>query len=105
MGYLGLLRRRPVLVLWLSSALSVLGDRLYGLAVMWVVYEATGSASLMGLVAVVESVPYILVGTFGRGLMARFSSFGRLAWVDAGRAVVGALLTILRPAAKKLIIG
>jgi hypothetical protein len=57
--------------------LSVLGDRLYGLAVMWVVYEATGSASMMGLVAVVESLPYILIGSFGRNLICRFASFGR----------------------------
>ncbi|MEU4419280.1 hypothetical protein AB0F81_01540 [Actinoplanes sp. NPDC024001] len=79
MGYLGLLRQRPVLVLWSSAMLSVLGNRLYGLAVMWVVYASTGSAAMMGLVAVIESVPYIVIGTFGRRLIARFSSFGALA--------------------------
>jgi hypothetical protein len=62
---------------------------------MWVVYAATGSASLMGLAAVVESLPYILIGTFGRGLMARFSSFGRLAWIDAGRTVVACAIPLL----------
>lgn len=66
MEHLRLLRRRPVLVLWLAQSLSVLGDRLYALAVMWVVYAATGSASLMGLVAVAESLPYIVLGTVGR---------------------------------------
>lgn len=95
MGYLGLLRRRPVLVLWSSAALSVLGDKLYGLAVMWVVYTATGSASLMGLAAVIESLPYILIGTFGRRIMTRFSSFGRLAWVDAGRAVLACAIPLV----------
>jgi MFS family permease len=95
MGYLGLLRQPPVLVLWSSAALSVLGDKLYGLAIMWVVYTATGSASLMGLAAVIESLPYILIGMFGRRLMTRFSSFGRLAWVDAGRAVVACAIPLL----------
>jgi Transmembrane secretion effector len=94
-GYLGLLRQRRVLALWSSGALSVLGDKLCGLAVMWVVYAATGSASLMGLVAVVESLPYILVGTFGRGLIARFAGFGRLAWIDAGRAVTACAIPLL----------
>jgi MFS family permease len=94
-GYLGLLRQRRVLVLWSSGALSVLGDRLYGLAVMWVVYEATGSASLMGLVAVVESLPYILIGSFGRNLIGRFASFGRLAGIDAGRAVTACAIPLL----------
>jgi len=94
-GYLGLLRQRRVLVLWSSGALSVLGDRLYGLAVMWVVYAATGSASLMGLVAVVESLPYILIGTLARRLIARFASFGRLSVLDAGRAAAACAIPLL----------
>ncbi|MFE0135696.1 MFS transporter [Streptomyces sp. NPDC059037] len=95
MSYLRLLRQRPVLVLWLAQSLSVLGDRLYALAVMWVVYASTGSASLMGLVAVVESVPYIALGTAGRHVVAWFSTFGRLAWVDAARALVAVALPFL----------
>ncbi|RLU82057.1 hypothetical protein CTZ27_31395 [Streptomyces griseocarneus] len=87
MGYMRLLRRRSVLCLWLSMALSTFGDRLYGLAVMWVVYASTHSASLMGLVAVVESLPYIALGGAGR-FMDRFSSWRRLAWVDAARTLV-----------------
>lgn len=45
MEHLRLLRQRSVLVLWLAQSFSVLGDRLYALAVMWVVYDSTGSAS------------------------------------------------------------
>ncbi|MBB4752479.1 MFS transporter [Actinoplanes lobatus] len=95
MGYLQLLRKRPVLVLWSSAALSVLGDRLYGLAVMWVVYESTQSAKWMGVAAVVESIPYILIGTFGRDLVARFSTYRALGWLDAGRAVAACVLPVL----------
>ncbi|MGH8885620.1 MAG: MFS transporter [Egibacteraceae bacterium] len=92
MGYLRLLRHRPVLLLWVAQTLSVLGDRLYALAVMWVVWQATGSAALMGMVAVVESVPYVVIGVFGRRVLARFASLGTLAWVDLARAAaVGAL--------------
>lgn len=95
MGYLQLLRKRSVLVLWSSAAMSVLGDRLYGLAVMWVVYESTGSATWMGVAAVVESIPYILIGTFGRDLVARFSSYRALGWLDAGRAAAACALPFL----------
>ncbi|MET9884741.1 MFS transporter [Streptomyces sp. NPDC006430] len=95
MEHLRLLRRRPVLVLWLAQSLSVLGDRLYALAVMWVVYAATGSASLMGLVAVAESLPYIALGTVGRRLVSRFSSYRALAWVDGARAAVAVALPFL----------
>lgn len=41
MGYLRLLQHRPVLLLWVAQTLSVLGDRLYALAVMWLVWQAT----------------------------------------------------------------
>ncbi|MFD8978472.1 MFS transporter [Streptomyces sp. NPDC059564] len=95
MQHLRLLRRRPVLVLWLAQSLSVLGDRLYVLAVMWVVYAATDSASLMGLVAGAESLPYVTLGTVGRRLVSRFSSYRALAWVDGARAAVAVALPFL----------
>lgn len=46
----------------------------------------------MGLVVVVESVPYVVLGTAGRWVVARFSTFGRLAWVDAARGLVAVVL-------------
>ncbi|MBO0652185.1 MFS transporter [Streptomyces triculaminicus] len=94
MRHMQLLRSRPVRVLWLSMALSVLGDRLYGLAAMWVVYESTGSSSLMGLVGVVESLPYIVLGAAG-SLVARFTCWHSLARVDAGRALVAVAVPML----------
>ncbi|MEV4437837.1 MFS transporter [Streptomyces sp. NPDC049577] len=94
MGYIRLLRRRPVRVLWLSMTLSVIGDRLYGLATMWVVYAATRSSSLMGLVAVVESLPYIVLGGAG-SVMARFADWRPLARVDATRAVIAVAVPLL----------
>lgn len=95
MEYVRLLRERPVLVLWLARSLSVLGDRLYAVAVIWSVYASTGSASLMGLVAVVESLPCLLLGTAGQRVVARFSSYRALSWVDAARAAVAVVLPVL----------
>ncbi|MEU4209643.1 MFS transporter [Streptomyces sp. NPDC026206] len=94
MRHVRLLRSRSVRVLWLSMTLSVLGDRLYGLAAMWVVYAATGSSSLMGLVAAVESLPCIVLGG-ARSVMARFSGWSSLAWIDAGRAAVAVGVPLL----------
>jgi MFS family permease len=95
MGYLWLLRQRRILVLWIAQTLSVLGDRMYALVVMWLVWEATGSAALMGVVAVAESVPYVIVGAVGRRLLAPFATFGRLALVDVVRVIVVASLPLL----------
>jgi hypothetical protein len=44
---LRVLRSHRVLLLWVAQTLSVLGDRFYALAVMWLVWQATGSAALM----------------------------------------------------------
>jgi MFS family permease len=94
LGYVRLLRSPAVLGLWVAQAQSVLGDRLYALAMMWLIWQVTHSAFLMGLGAVLESVPYVLAGMFGRKLLAGFGSLGRLALVDAARAVVVAVVPL-----------
>ncbi|MFB7088650.1 MFS transporter [Streptomyces sp. NPDC056296] len=91
MGYVRLLRRRRVLALWGAQALSVFGDRLYAMAIMWIAWQESGAAA-MGLVAVAESVPYIVMGTLGRRVMDRFASLRALAGVDAVRVVLVAAL-------------
>ncbi len=93
MGYVALLRRRRVLLLWGAQTLSVFGDRLYAMAIMWIAWKQAGAAA-MGLVAIAESVPYIVMGTVGRRWMPRFASLGRLAGVDAARMVLVALLPL-----------
>ncbi|MFF2952655.1 MFS transporter [Kitasatospora sp. NPDC057965] len=91
MRYVRLLRRGPVLLLWGAQTASVFGDRLYAMAVMWMAWERSG-AGAMGLVAVAESLPYIVLGTVGRRIMDRFASLRALAVVDAVRlALVAAL--------------
>ncbi|MFD0346774.1 MFS transporter [Kitasatospora aburaviensis] len=91
MRYVRLLRRGPVLLLWGAQTASAFGDRLYAMAVMWMAWEHAG-AGAMGLVAVAESLPYIVLGTVGRRVMDRFASLRALAVVDAVRLVLVAAL-------------
>ncbi|WBP92067.1 MFS transporter [Kitasatospora cathayae] len=86
-----LLRRGPVLLLWGAQTASVFGDRLYALAVMWLAWQRSGGAA-MGLVAIAESVPYIVLGTVGRRVMERFTTLRSLALVDLVRMVLVAAL-------------
>ncbi|MGA6173084.1 MFS transporter [Streptomyces sp. NPDC012600] len=88
-----LLRQRRVVLLWGAQSLSVFGDRLYAMAIMWIVWQESGAAA-MGLVAIAESVPYIVLGTVGRRIVARFASLRRLATVDIGRAALVAVLPL-----------
>ncbi|MFI9772086.1 MFS transporter [Streptomyces sp. NPDC052415] len=84
-----------MLALWGGAqTLSVFGDRLYAMAIMWIAWQESG-AGAMGLVAVAESVPYIVLGTVGRRLVAGFAGLRRLAAVDAGRAVLVAVLPLV----------
>lgn len=87
MSYVSLLRQRPVLVLWLAETLSVFGDRFFTLALAWTTWQRSGAVA-MGLVVVVESVPHLLIGTFGGKLIARFASFRALAAVEAVQVVI-----------------
>ncbi|KPI09460.1 protein of unknown function DUF894 DitE [Actinobacteria bacterium OK074] len=87
MSYVSLLRQRPILVLWLAETLSVFGDRFFTLALAWTAWQRSGAVA-MGLVVVVESVPHLLIGVFGRKLVARFASFRALAAVEAVQVVV-----------------
>ncbi|MGW2376612.1 MULTISPECIES: MFS transporter [Kitasatospora] len=91
MRYVRLLRRGPVLLLWGAQTTSVFGDRLYAMAVMWMAWEHAG-AGVMGLVAVAESLPYVVLGTLGRRVMDWFASLLALAVVDAVRLVLVAAL-------------
>lgn len=93
LGYVRLLRSPSVLTLWVGQALSVFGDRLYAMAVMWIAFEESG-AFAMGLVAIAESVPYIVLGTVGRRLVGRFGSLRALAVVDVVRAGLVAVLPL-----------
>ncbi|MEJ8632320.1 MFS transporter [Streptomyces sp. MS2.AVA.5] len=82
-----------MLLLWGAQTLSVFGDRLYAMAIMWIAWQESGAAA-MGWVAVAESVPYIVLGTAGRKIVARFSTLRRLAVVDVGRAALVAALPL-----------
>ncbi|WP_282795217.1 MFS transporter [Streptomyces sp. CC224B] len=82
-----------MLTLWSAQALSVFGDRLYSMAVMWVAWQESGAAA-MGLVAVAESLPYIVLGTVGQRLTVRCASLRALAAVDLGRLVLVAALPL-----------
>lgn len=93
MGYVRLLRRPRVLALWGAQALSVFGDRLFAMAIMWIAWKESGAAA-MGLVAIAESVPYIAFGTLGRSLVARCASLRALACLDVARAALVAVLPL-----------
>ncbi|MDL0421878.1 MFS transporter, partial [Caldibacillus thermoamylovorans] len=46
--------------LWFARTISYFGDSLYNIALMWLVYEKTGSAFHVGLILVAKFLPQLL---------------------------------------------
>ncbi len=51
------------MALWLSEALSLIGDRLVMVALITLVYDRTGSAGTVGLLMVFKAVPALVLGS------------------------------------------
>jgi MFS transporter, DHA3 family, macrolide efflux protein len=56
---------RDFLLLWQGQLISQVGQRAFGLAMLFYVKEATGSASLMGLMMFLSALPGVLLGPIG----------------------------------------
>ncbi len=86
------LLNRNFLLLWGGQAVSQLGNQAYSLAMMFWLMEATGSASLMGLVMTVSSLPALLLSPFGGAFADRHS---RIRIIIVGDVIAGCALTVL----------
>jgi MFS family permease len=73
MPYLRLLRRRrDFALLWVGATLSVLGDGLTWLALVWLVFELGGSAPDIGLLVFAYTAPVVVGGLLAGLLLDRF---------------------------------
>jgi hypothetical protein len=94
MRVLRLLRQPVPLAIWLGLLFSVTGDKLYAMALLWLVLQLTGSAKLMAAVSVAESVPYVLAGFLGAGLITRTHKLRTMIKLDLLSAAVIALIPL-----------
>lgn len=56
------LRNQRFLIIWVGQTISILGDTLYNLALMWWVVQETGSGTAMSAVALAAALPRIILG-------------------------------------------
>lgn len=94
MRVLRLLRKPVPRALFAGQLLSVTGDKLYAMAVLWLVLQLTHSAQLMAAVSLAESVPYVAVGLLCAGLVRREARLRALIRIDLLSAAVIAAVPI-----------
>lgn len=82
--------------LWIGSAISLLGDQFYLVALPWVVLQITGSAVAMGTMLMTAAIPRAVLMLMGGAVTDRFSPRRILMTTATARTVVvaavGALL-------------
>lgn len=64
-AYRGLLRNRTFVLLWSGQTISGLGDALFNIAIMWLVYVRTGSALQTGIINVMYQLSAVFLAPLG----------------------------------------
>lgn len=82
--------------LWIGSAISLVGDQFYLIALPWVVLQITGSAVAMGTILMAASIPRAVLMLMGGAMADRVSPRRILLGTALGRTlVVGAVGALL----------
>ena len=106
-GAPGPLMSRDFTLLWMGQTVSQLGNQAFGIAMVFWTMKATGSASLMGLLMTLSTLPGVLLGPFGGTFADRHSRIRIAVACDvlAGIAVVAPAVALwFRPQATSLVI-
>lgn len=68
-----LLKNKNAVILWLSRAFSRFGDAVESLALMYLVYDLTGSGIAMGTVMLFSMIPMIIIGPIAGVIVDRYN--------------------------------
>lgn len=79
--------RRGFVALFAAEIISALGSKISLVAVPWLVYETTGSATWMGIVGAAEMVPYLLTSALAAPAADRYGLRRTTVVCDVGSAL------------------
>jgi MFS family permease len=91
----GLFTNRNVLWLVVGQAISQVGEGLSKVALLWFVYDLTGSAMKMTMIGILQTVPPLVFGPVAGVLLDRVPKRTAMIVIDIGRAALLALIPTL----------
>src|SRR5438105_8488901 len=90
-----LLKTRDFGFLWSGQLASQIGDGLNKVALLWFVYELTGSALKMTMVGLLQTIPPLLLGPVAGVYLDRLPKRAMMIALDLARAVLLVLIPLL----------
>src|SRR4029078_7144148 len=90
-----LLRTRNFGLLFSGQAISQIGDSMNKVALLWLVYELTGSAFKMALIGLLQTIPPLVFGPLIGVYLDRMKKKPVMIWVDFIRAGLVMLIPLL----------
>lgn len=92
MKLLALLRRPGPRLLWSGQVTSATGDRLYGVALIWITLRLTGSPAAVGLVTLADTLPFLATSLVSGALADRRDALRLARAVNLAQALIVAVI-------------
>ena len=87
---------RPFFTIWTGQALSLIGSRMGGFALVWWLTQASGgSATVLATMSLLEMLPHVLLGPIVGALVDRWSRRRVMIIADTLVAAFSGLLALL----------
>ncbi len=99
-GFITALQQPAFLVLWLSEALSLVGDRLVIVALVTLVYERTHSPIAVGILMMFKAVPALALGSLAGVFVDRWDR----KWIMVASNLIQGMLVLLIPISDSLLL-
>jgi MFS family permease len=91
-SFIDVLKNRNYFTIWLGKNISYFGNGIHLIALIWFVFELTGSALNVGVLMVVQTIPIISFGMIFGALADRTNKKYIIVLADFGRAMLVFLL-------------
>jgi MFS family permease len=66
-------QQRNIRLLWLAQVISSAGDAIYQIALLWLVFDITGSSTITGLIAMAAFMPAMLFGLYAGVVVDKYN--------------------------------